>query len=112
MSLSTLKDISKVDIKSAYILYIVNIKDNYKEHAVFHNLNHAKTFKNILKKHYYLSGRDVYVNKTLGFHDGEEYIHCLNGFRYRLSTIENNETLCCENKYDMLLSKLKQQFSE
>lgn len=60
--------------------------------------------KKQLQKQQSLSGKEVYVNKILGFYDNKESIHCLNGFKYTLSSLEENEYNYKNNKIDTLIS--------
>lgn len=102
---SILEKITKIEVQHLLVLYIVNIKDDYKKQLVFYKLNSAKHMKKHIINKYLLSGTEVYVNKVLGFYDNEDSIHCLNGFKYTLSSIEKNENDYQQNNFVELLSK-------
>lgn len=101
---SILRNILKIQTTYLSVLYIVNLKNDYKKQIVFYKLNSAKHMKKHLQKQQSLSGKEVYVNKILGFYDNKESIHCLNGFKYTLSSIEQNENDFRNKKIDRLIS--------
>ena len=83
----------------------IDFKDDYKNQVVFYKLHTAKNLKKHLVSKYMLSSTEVYINKVLGFYDNEDSIHCLNGFKYTLSSIENNENDYKQSNFVALLSK-------
>ncbi len=99
-----LRNISTVQVTSLCVLYVVNVRNDYKKHITFYKLNSAKQMKKELQKQQSLSGKEVYVNKVLGFYDNENSIHCLNGFKYTLSSLEENETDFEYRRFDKLIS--------
>lgn len=96
-----------ISTQDLYVIYIVNLKDDYKKHLVFYKLNSAKHMKKHIISKFVLGGREVYVNKVLGFYDNEKSIHCLNGFKYTLSSIDKNENDYKNNHIENLLSRLE-----
>ncbi len=99
-----IRKVLSIQPQKLYILYIVNLKDDYKKQVVFYRLKSAKNMKKHIIKKNALGGKDVYVNKILGFYDYKNSIHCLNGFKYTLSSIERNESDLRNNTIDGLLS--------
>lgn len=81
-----------IDSSLAYIIYEVNIKNNYKSHCVFLSLSSAKQVKLYLQNTFKIQGSDIFVNKVIGFLD-EKFIHCTNGFKYEVEKIRKNENL-------------------
>jgi hypothetical protein len=112
MESSILLNISTVDTTKLYILYVINLKNDYKKQIVFYNLNSAKHMKKQIQSSLHLGGQDVFVNKVLGFYDDEGYIHCLNGFKYSLVQLEENEHKYSTKDISSLVSKLHQHFPE
>jgi hypothetical protein len=102
MSTEFLANLKSIDTSKAYILYMVNFKDDYKKQYVFMNLGTAKQFKQYAVENNGLSGDNVYVTKLIGFYD-ESYIHCTNGFKYNVNVIEKNEKNISEKKYMLLV---------
>lgn len=102
---SILENTTKIEVQHLHVLYIVNLKDDYKKQLVFYKLNSAKKVKIHTMNKYLLDAPEMYVNKVLGFYDNEESIHCLNGFKYTLSSIEKNENYYKQNNFVELLSK-------
>jgi hypothetical protein len=100
---NVLRNISQIKATYLCVLYIVNLKNDYKRQIVFYKLNSAKHLKKQIQKQQYLSGKEVYVNKILGFYDNKESIHCLNGFKYTLSSLEQNENDYQNKKIDELI---------
>lgn len=100
-----LRNILKIQTTYLNVLYIVNLKNDYKKQIVFCKLNSAKHMKKQLQKQQSLSGKEVYVNKILGFYDNKESIHCLNGFKYTLSSLEENENDYKNKRIDRLISR-------
>jgi hypothetical protein len=97
-----------INTPKAYILYVVNLKNDYKKQCVFMNLNTAKHMKKNIQNHFDLQGSDVFVNKIMGFNDNEGYIHGLNGFKYSVSSIQENETYYKTNNIEPIYLKLHQ----
>lgn len=104
---SIVKKIRTIRTQELYVMYIVNLKDDYKKHLVFYELNSAKHMKKHIISRFYLGGKEVYVNKVLGFYDNANSIHCLNGFKYTLSSIERNEKDYKNNDIETLLLRLE-----
>lgn len=100
-----LRNILKIQTASLCVLYIVNLKNDYKKQIVFYKLHSAKHLKKEIQKQQSLSGKEVYVNKLLGFYDNKESIHCLNGFKYTLSSLEANENDFKNKQFDKLISR-------
>lgn len=97
-------NIRRIPVQEACVLYTVNIKDDYEKHLVFYKFNSAKHMKKHIVSKFQLDGTGVYIQKVLGFYDNENSIHGLNGFKYTLSSIENNEINFRNKNIDGLLS--------
>jgi len=76
----------KVDNRP-FLLYIVNVHNDYKGHKVYKSSKTANKVRQCLKQQ---CNTNVYVTKVIGFHV-EDAMVCTNGYTYQLKEIDENE---------------------
>lgn len=70
-----------------FLLYVVNVHDDYKSHKVFKS---SKTANKVRKSLQQQCNKNVYVTKVIGF-NVENAMVCTNGYTYQLKEIDENE---------------------
>lgn len=77
-------------VPCAILLYIVNVKDDYKHHKVFKTCSSAKATKKQMCERLGLRSTEVFVTRMMAFVH-EDTVFCTNGFNYKLSEIVNGQ---------------------
>lgn len=86
-----MKGFQTLPVNTAYILFEINPKDDYKSHITVKSLSAAKKIKKAMKAVWQLPGDSVFINKLVGFH-ADDYIHCTNGYKYAINELDKWES--------------------